>query len=135
MKVNPNVKNEEDYIQFDFNHTSVNPVHNAPVELPRPVLPRPCPPRPCWPPRPCPPSPVLAPPHPVPPHPCPPPLWSRFCHRICDMVVQNRQPCHRQTPPLLLLYIRFMDTHNGRNSKNMMQILMLFIICELFIQA
>ncbi len=34
-------------------------------------------------------------------------LNSRFCHRICDKVVQNKQPCHRQTPPLLLLCIRY----------------------------
>jgi hypothetical protein len=25
-------------------------------------------------------------------------LPTRFCHRICDRVVQNAQPCHRQTP-------------------------------------
>jgi hypothetical protein len=27
-----------------------------------------------------------------------PELPTRFCHRIYDRVVQNRQPCHRQTP-------------------------------------
>jgi hypothetical protein len=32
---------------------------------------------------------------------------SRFCHRNCYRVVQNRQPCKRQTPPLLPLYIIF----------------------------
>jgi hypothetical protein len=26
-------------------------------------------------------------------------LPTRFCHRICDRVVQNAQPCHRETPP------------------------------------
>ncbi len=35
-----------------------------------------------------------------------PTLPTRFCHRICDKVVQNRQPCNRQTPPMLPLYIR-----------------------------
>ncbi len=25
-------------------------------------------------------------------------LPTRLCHRICDRVVQNAQPCHRQTP-------------------------------------
>jgi hypothetical protein len=27
-----------------------------------------------------------------------PALPTRFYHRICDRVVQNTQPCHRQTP-------------------------------------